>query len=491
MGRLSFGGVLAVALVMTTTLVGPALGQREEARVERILREAERDYALRANPELGLGERALIDYGVLVNFSFLMVDDSAQNTHVLRQSDVQAYAHVSLDGVHEFFGRLRYTYRDFNAGDAFDNAGDEYVYPLYDRAWYKFDLQRAIAAYEGRNIDDNFTLKVGRQFITWASGLTFSEQLYAVDMHAELAGPDLVLRGLVGRTPSSSVIDFDASRPSFDGDTERLYIGGKVTYTGFQRHDPYFFVLTQRDQNNEDFFILNPTPPGYPTSFEYNSTYLGWGSTGRLPIKNLSYAAEFVFETGRSRSTPYIQPGLIPASQTIDRIEAWAARLFLRYRFDDAADTELRFESVFASGDSDRDTDTSTTFGGNQRDTKDRAFNSLDGIGTGLAFGPPVSNLMMFRGGISSFPFRGIETFEKFRLGMDVYVFNKMDERAPLDEPTGNTGYLGTEVDLAADWRVTSDVSMHMRYGVFFPGAAIENDKDERHFFYTGITYSF
>jgi hypothetical protein len=34
-------------------------------------------------------------------------------------------------------------------------------------------------------------------------------------------------------------------------------------------------------------------------------------------------------------------------------------------------------------------------------------------------------------------------------------------------------------------------VALFFRYAVFFPGEAIQGDNDERHFFYSGVTYSF
>ncbi len=477
--------VAALVLVMASS---SAWAQDEQARVERILREAERSYALQANPELNIGERALIDFGGLLNFSFLAVDDANQQTRILRQTDVQGYAHLSIDGVHDFYGRLRWRYQDFNAGDSFDGAGDQTIYPLYDRLWYQFNLQKAIAAYDGRNISDQLTIRVGRDFFTWGAGLTFADELYAVDIYAKWAAPKLEFRALVGQTPSSSVIDFDPSRPSFDGDTDRLYVGGMVQYDGMYKHKPYAYVLASFDRNTEDFTTF-AGPPTTPTAFDYNPIYFGVGSHGEFFHPHLRYHAEFVLATGNSLSHP--QVAFVPTKQSRDRIEAWAARMNLRYLFQDEMESEASFEAVFASGDDDRIADTASTFGGNRHGTPDRAYNALDGVGTGLAFGPPVSNLMMFRAGVGTHPLKSQPLFKRMRIGFDMYVFNKMDSEAPLDEPTGNASFLGIETDLSADWRITSDVSLHMRYGVFFPDAAIETDKDQRHFFYTGVSYAF
>jgi hypothetical protein len=38
---------------------------------------------------------------------------------------------------------------------------------------------------------------------------------------------------------------------------------------------------------------------------------------------------------------------------------------------------------------------------------------------------------------------------------------------------------------------MSSDVTLALRYGVFFPGSAIESDEHPRNFFYLGVTFAF
>ena len=61
----------------------------------------------------------------------------------------------------------------------------------------------------------------------------------------------------------------------------------------------------------------------------------------------------------------------------------------------------------------------------------------------------------------------------------------------PIDEPTSDDRFLGFETDFYANWQVSSDIAVVLRYGVFFPGEAIETDSDARHLFYAGVTYAF
>ncbi len=490
-----------VAIVACAALVGlvaasPALAQDDDLtrRLEQQLRQAEEQYALRANPALTVGERAMLDYGARVNFTFFALDDTNQRTRILRQYDNQLYGYLNIDGVHQFYGRMRFQYRDFNDGDSFDGGGDRLVDPLSDRYWYQFDLRRAIEAYEGRISENNLTVRMGRQYVKWASGLVFSDQLYAIDASLEL-GNEWVFRGVFGMTPQSTVIDFDSSRPSFDGDTERLFLGGMATWTGWTDHKPYFYVMKQWDRNNEDstVFLVDvglPLLEERRTDFNYESIYFALGSNGRFSY-NLLYEAEFIYEIGQGLSNSFI--GLNPFyPQTEEDIRAWAARGMLTWAFHDENLTRIQFETIFASGDEDRVFDTSNTFGGNTPGTDDNAFNAFGYGNTGLAFAAPVSNLMMYRLGASTFPLRnsGDIFFKNWQVGVDAFLFAKMNPHAPFDEDTDSDRILGAEFDVYTNWRLTSDVRVFLQYGVFIPGAAIP-DKDERHALITGITYSF
>ncbi len=484
---------LGALLTAVSATAGTARAQADNitARLEQQLRQAEQRYALRANPALGLDERAVVDYGAIVNFTFFALDDTEQRTRILRQYDNQLFGYVNLDGAHQFYGRLRFQYRDFNPGDSFDGGGDKLIYPLQDRYWYQFDLRRAIEAYEGRRSTHNLTARMGRQYVQWASGLVLSEQVIALDWTAEI-GNEWAVRGLFGQTPESTVIDFDSSRPSFDGETERVFLGGMVTWTGWTNHKPYVYAMHQWDHNDEDFANLTLFGNVVPTSFEYESTYLAAGSNGRL-FPRLSYEAEFVYETGEGLSNSFDAQTLGAIDQTHEEIDAWAARGLLRYSFNDDNLTELQFESIFASGDEDRVFDTSDTFGGNQPGTNDNAFNAFGFVNTGIAFGAPVSNLMMYRLGVQTFPLRNTDklVFERWQVGANVFVFNKMNPHAAFDEATRDDRYLGFEFDVYSNWRLTEDVAVFVQYGVFVPGQAIATDKDERHAFITGISYSF
>ncbi len=495
--RLLWVGLLGIMAWVGATPASAQIGDEQRRRLEQQLRDAEENYVLRANPSLSLGERMLLDYGALVNFGFLAVDDDDQSTRILRQYDNRVYGRLSIDGVHEFYGRLRFLYQDFNNNDSFrTGGGDRFDYPIGDRWWYKFDYRRAVEAYDGRYSDWNFTVKAGRQYVEWATGLTLSEQLYAVTTKTELANV-FEVETLFGMTPKSSVIDIDSSRPGYDTDTDRKFFGGKLTYLGFENHKPFVYALVQRDFNDDDFGVITIGATAFPTAFNYDSEYFAIGSTGKL-MPRLGYELEAVYQTGETNSNSFVLVagvptpiGLVLGDQTRDDIEAWAVRTELTYYFFDDAKSQIELETIFASGDDDRALDTSNTFGGNRPNTHDKAFNAFGFANTGLAFAAPVSNLAMVRLGGSTFPLRESDLFRDMQVGVDFFVYNKLDSGAPIDEATSNNHFLGVEADVYANWRVTSDFGVFVRYGVYFPGTAVSADNDERHYLYAGVAYAF
>ncbi len=460
-------------------LVPSAQAQSEERRFERAIRQAAAyGERFRVDTSLGVTERSVLDVGGFASFFALHLTDSDDNARRLLQPEVSLYARLAIDGAHTLFARARFQYRDFSSGDSFDERGDSWAEPIMDRFWYEFDLAGAMAAYEGRVIDGTFNLRVGRQFVDWGAGLSLSETLYAA-RPTIVTGP-FSIEGLVGVTPTDrSITDFDASRDDFNSDTERAFFGGLFRYDTRTGHQIYTYILAQQD-NNDGTEPRAAIPP--PVDFDYNSTYLGIGAQGAITQK-LFYDAEFVYEFGDSRSDPLRGP------QVKEDISAFAGRFLLGYLFGDVRQSQVQFEALFATGDDDRLV-TTDTVGGNLAGTTDTAFNSLGFVNTGLAFAPALSNLLAFRLGVVSNPFADIESVRQLQVGVDLFLLNKFDSDAPIEEPTDNSMFLGIETDLSINYRITSDLALTARYGVFFPGDAIES-QSVRHFVFGGVTLSF
>jgi hypothetical protein len=482
-GRAVVGGVVAVYLCATSV----AFAQADLERFSRQLEQIQRETLLEANPDLSVDERVFFDYGGYFQFGYLSVDDNVNQTHVLRQYELIGYTRIVFDGAHEFFFRARGGWRDFNDGDSFDGRGDERIDPELDRWFYRFDLQRNQAAYYGKVIDYNLIVKAGRDLVVWGNGLVLSEDVVGVDAMFSWGGNDIEV--LAGITPTRTV-DYDASRPNFDSNTKRGFYGVQLA-RNVGTHRPFLYGLVQRDYNTDDTLVTGPVV----TDFNYNSWYLGIGSSGPIGDRML-YGIEAAYEGGTNLSNSFVSGGgpfITPIPQTEDDIRAWALDARLDYMFpDERYRPRLSGEVILASGDSDRG-NTSNTFGGNAPNTTDRAFNAFGLLNTGLAFAPQVSNLFALRLGGSAFPLPDLGPLRRVQVGTDVFAYAKLDADAPIDEPTtGAEHYLGWEPDFYVNWQATSDLTVVFRYGVFFPNAdAFNGDDTARQYIYAGMTYAF
>lgn len=481
-----------LASALSLFLAPIVFGQAEVQRFERTLDQIQRDYRLRINPEVPPEQRMLVDYGGYLSLNYFLIetetnraaagqkDDFDDKLHELRQYDLVTYARLNIDNAHEFFLRARYSYRDFNHGDSFDGSGDKSIGPTIEQAYYRFSLAKYLAAYKGQSTNNDLVFTGGRQYVNWANGLVLSQYLDGATFDITLSDFTLTL---LGGVTAHDTVDFDASRPDFDGNTQRGFYGAMASYQ-LGRHRPFAYLLVQRDYNPESVDELSLS--GQSVYFNYDSWYFGFGSNGSFTDR-LVYGVEVTYEGGHGLSDP---GDLATLSQTSETIEAAAADLKLDYLLADAHNSRFSFESILATGDRDR-IHTSNTLDGNRSGTDDHAFNGWGLLNTGLAFAPNVSNIIVLRGGASTFPLNSSKTFRRLQVGADALFFWKFQSDSPIDEPTSNDRFLGFEPDLYLNWQITSDVTLAVRYGVFFPGSAIDADDNPRNFFFTGLTFAF
>jgi hypothetical protein len=477
------GGLAGICLVALIARPAAAADDGSSAveRFERTAEQIRRETFAQVVRDVPPGQRAFVDYGAYLTLSYLSFDDRQNDNHAYRGGDLVGYARVNFDNAHEFYIRGRLTYRDFNPGDGFENQPD-HLEGHVEEAYYQFDLAGYLGAGRGGPVGgDNATVRIGRQFETWADGLVLSQYVDGARVVFD-RGP-LSLELLASVTAQDLTVDFDATRPGFHNDTRRAFYGALLSArVGAQR--PFVYAMVQRDQNSDGPFDVGPIP----ARFRYNSYYLGAGVNGAITDK-LAYGAEVVYEGGHTLSGGYDPGTLRPEAQDEGRISAYAGELHLDYLLNDRRRTRLGAGLLFASGDPDRG-DTSNTFGGNRAGTGDQAFNALGLVQTGLAFAPNFSNLVVVRGVASTYPLAGVAAFSQLQVGVEVFAFDKLRSHGAIDEPTTDSRYLGWEPDLFVNWQVTDDVTLVMRYGIFFPGSAVPSD-EQRQFFYAGLTYAF
>lgn len=448
------GRILVLGLVLAAgagILCRPALGQLappgrrvydEQLRVELEAQQA-------AARQIGL------DAGGWFSFALFDYDDEdAATQRTLRQYELRLWASYTHAGVHTFYVRGLVGFDDWNSGDNPDTRrhDDDFKEPKVERAWYRFDYNRLIRNRTGRNPDVGFLLRIGHNYYDMGSGLVLALPLDAVTFTLSLR--DWQLTGLLGLTIHDTP-NIDESTAVIDS-MDRIFYGGEIRYGGLDRHEPYAFILIQDDHTGKD---ADPTQ-----SYQYDSQYFGLGSGGSVGPANLRYVTELVFQTGRSYAEG--------TTSNREKVRAIAFDLLLEYLFDAAMHPKVSFEYLFGSGDGDRRLSSTSTIGGNQPGTNDEAFNAFGFRDTGLTFAPRVSNLHIFQAGVSAFPLEGHQLFRKMEVGTRAYFYTKARAGGAISDIQGtrSSSWVGWEWDVFCNWRISSDVSLTIRYGLFRPG---------------------
>lgn len=415
--------------------------------------------------------RTAFDWGGWYSFNAMMFDDGVESSRTLRRHDLRLWSRATFEqGAHEFYARVRLSLVDFNSGDSYDGNDDDIEGPNLERGYYRLDLARALDPYGPANPPTNLVIKAGRDLVTFGTGMSLSTPLDHVSARIDFNDFELLL--LAGRTVGSTD-DFDLS--STASRLRRNYYGAELTYRGFERHEPFAYVLWQRDHNSQDRY----TPF---QDFDYNSFYAGIGSEGEL-VPHVRYLAEGIMETGHGHSE---------FSLSENDIQAWAVRAMLEYLHPGPRRTRTSVEYLFGSGDGDRARSPTNTEGGNVGDRHDTSFIGLGYVDTGLTLAPTYSNLHMWRAGGSFFPWPEHPRMRNLEVGSDWYLFYKHHRDGAISDPTAyvQSGYVGWEMDYYANWRVTADLAWTVRFGAFFPGDAFD-DRTSRTFLLVGMTWSF
>lgn len=498
---------VGVALAAAVAACGTALAQTPAdlaasmrpmpdpgTELQRLLNVQDAEYRRQYFGSTPIAERMLVDYGGYFRYGFSAIDDSHSRSQYLNTYDLRLYGRVELDGAFRFFGRLRFQYNDWNTIGDFSPSGEGWQVPIGEIYWAEVDLGNWFAAQDGLARSWSARARLGRQFIFWGSGLTLANYMYAATMDAAIDAWSF--SGIVGATAGHDTVDWDTSRPGYDNDTNRLYLGAKAELRAGP-HSPYFFYLAQFDQNSGQVALLPPgVPPAFQatTQFDYESQYWGLGCNGALG-PDVLYRAEMVLETGSTLSDPIEhQSAIVTRPQYATPILAEAGLAGLTWLARDRAETRVDLQLLAGSGSQYR-LDSGNTYGGIDPGRTDTSFNSLGYVNTGLVLAPQPSNMLVPSVALSASPFKGNDLFGDTRLSATAFLYVRWDADAPISVPTslGGSNLVGSEFDLNADWRLMSDVNLSARYGLFVPNDSVFSDTEDepRQFFYVGVTYAF
>lgn len=410
-------------------------------------------------------------WGGWLDYYFFDFNDGIQSQRLLHRPSLFLWTRlVADDGAHEAFARMKLTFNGFNPGDQFDRRQD-WVGPNLDRGWYQIDLGRALRIADA-GAPVQVRVKTGRQDVLFGTGYAFDQPLDAVTLDVKLW--DFRVSGLLGKS-IGSYPNVDRSDP-VDTHSARRFYGAQLTYEGIDRHRPFLYAIWNDDYTDE-------RPKDWLQDYSYDTQYFGFGSRGEI-VHNLNYWAEGVYETGHSFGDgDYVSR---------DTVRAWGADVGLEYLWDLPYRPRVVGEYMFASGDGDRVFNATGARGGNHGDREDSAFVGFGYRDTGIALGPTPSNLHIWKAGGSLLPLHHVERLRDFELGTNWFLYHKNQSRGAISDPTAQEfeGYVGWEMDYYVNWRVNADLSWTFRWGLFFPGDAYE-DRGERSFFFTGLTWSF
>jgi hypothetical protein len=416
-------------------------------------------------------QTALLEWGGAYVPSYTVFDNSVDSTSHVSVQDLRLWVQMRLDEVHRIYARGLLRYTDWAPGDALGFREHDLQGMNLEVGYYELDISGAARKYARQSWPFRATFRGGRQYIEVGRGIALAKYLDAGRLDIETK--DLAVTLFGGRSIESED-NIDRSAPGYTR-SRRDFYGTQIAYRGIPNHEPYAYLVWQRDRSEE-----KPEDPFQ--DYRYDGRYAGLGCRGSLGPRTM-YVVEGLWEFGDSAAN--LQ------ARNSERIEAYAFDGQIDHYTDWPGKPQFSLEYAYASGDKDRASATTAVLG-NTIGTADRQFQGFGYVNSGLALGARFSNIQFVRVGARFTPYENKAGAGRLDLGFNYYALWKAEHRGPISDPLAvNDGWtIGHEVDVFAEWRILSDLSWSVHYGRLFPGAAYENT-DDRNFFFTALTFSF
>ena len=349
-----------------------------------------------------------------------------------------------------FYGRLQdyYVWRPRVASD-YNGIGDDNKGPLIDMLYGELDLMRQY------NVP--FKVRVGRQFLTLGRGITYANVHDGVEFEYQV-GRYIHIKGFMSQTKEFED-NIDYSVPGYDkkGNNRQFY--GVETAVVDGKTSIYSYVLVQRDHSR-----AYPETPGQ--NYTYNSEYIGGGVKGEA-FPSLEYWGEYIKEYGDCNTDT------TRASLAVKDVDAWAFNLGTKYEMNFYSHPVLEGEASYGSGNKSRERVTNTV--GGDADGKDKNFLYFGIFEAGYALYPRLSNMYIYKVGLSLTPFEFLPYWgDKIAIGTRYYIYRKDQPSGGIYdiEATATSEDVGQEADFFGHWKIYENLYFTMRYGLFTPGAA-------------------
>ena len=468
-----------IALLILCFFVENAFSENENAELKAS--EIQKEIQDEETRQLGKTEKPgkvdkdfMLDYGAWVFGTYANykdIDNNKDEEDWVKDYyclDIRVWMRATYKEILTLYGRIKnkYAWRP-NVSSDYDGIGDDYEGPSVDIAygdvnlWYKFKVP--------------FSFKVGRQYLTLGRGITYSDINDGVELKY-IFSPHIKAKAFLSKTkPFDDNIDY--SVPNYQDENNRHFYGAEVGLI-FQDIVLYGYGLVQRDYTHE-------CPDDLTQNYTYDSEYLGFGLEGKQG--GLGYWGEVIKEFGKSNTDGS------EAELAVKDINAWALDLGTKYEFNVYSHPLIEGEFMYGSGDKDRERVTNTRRG--NLHGKDTNFLYFGVINAGYALAPRISNMLVYKIGLSAQPFEVIPYVGKrIAVGSRYYVYQKDKESGGIYDidATESKKYVGQELDLFFHWNVYENFSIVARYGIFFPGDAYpEGSRDCTTFLYTRATMTF
>jgi hypothetical protein len=331
----------------------------------------------------------------------------------------------------------------------YTGEGDDHDGPSIDMAYLNFA------------INPRLRLIVGRQYLTLGKGIAYNKTHDGIQLKGSLG--QFMFKAFASRTkPRENNLDY--SIPGYKKHGHKMFYGAELAYIRNLRIVPYIFVLFQDDFPDE-------TPEDTAQNYGYDSRYYGLGLSAEA-TKNLDWWFEAIREEGKS----YTDSDVVPLEKK--RIDAWAGVMGCQYKFNTFAHPRAEFEVAYGSGDKDR-TRVTNTDGGNLYD-EDENFLYYGYYFAGYALSPRLSNIIIYRVGLSGTPFEKTKLGRNIVLGAKFYIYRKDKAGGGIydTDATRKSKDIGKEINVYMYWRLNRKTTWVLRYGKFFTGKAYDEDTD-------------
>ena len=209
--------------------------------LERQLEQVRRDTRLQALKDAPVSQRALFD-SALATVSYLSLDDAVKRQPrppAIRDRPVRP---VELRRRSRLLRPRRFVWQDWHSGDSF-NGHDDTGGGELEEAYYRFDLGRYFAVYEGKPWDDQLTATTGRQFAEWATGLVLSQYVDGVNIDGEFGNFGFRLLGCVDRSRYGRLRHLPSTLRARNPPGLFRRHGERAV----RQHRPYAYGIVQRD----------------------------------------------------------------------------------------------------------------------------------------------------------------------------------------------------------------------------------------------------